>query len=141
MYYLTKIAAGVTFALVGYLAPVMDIVVLFIVAMFIDFVTGIWASVKRGNVISSRRMWRSVYKMFYSLIIIVLIYAVDTEIGIEQIDMHRFAALLIIGCEIWSIIENAAEISDHPMFRVIKKYLGKRIEKETGIDLNEELKK
>lgn len=135
--HLMNILFGMLIAVLGYFTPVKDIVHVMCAAIFIDFATGLWASRTKGNGITSFKMWRTIYKLFLSTLIVMLLFSMDKEMGVMHIEMHRLVAWLITGFEIWSILENAAVISDHRIFKLLKKYMHDKIEKQTGIDINE----
>ena len=40
------------------------------------------------------------------------------------------------GVEFWSFLENAAVISDHPLFRWLRKFMKTKVEESTGIDFD-----
>jgi hypothetical protein len=58
--------------------------------------------------------------------------------GIAGISTSRIVALFITGFEVWSILESAAVISDHPVFRLLSKYMQTEVKEKTGVDLSEE---
>jgi hypothetical protein len=89
---------------------------------------------KKG--IKSSKLWKTLFKLFFVVLFIMLLYSMDAEFHI--IELHRLVAWLIVGFEAWSILENMARITDHRIFRILKKFMEDRIEKQTGIDLNEE---
>lgn len=66
-----------------------------------------------------------------------LTYAFDKEIPL--IEIHIIAAWLVIGFEIWSILENMAQITDNPLFRFLKKFMGKKIKDVSGEDIDESM--
>ena len=45
----------------------------------------------------------------------------------------------MIGFEIWSILENMAQITDNPLFRFLKKFMGKKIKDVSGEDIDESM--
>ena len=38
----------------------------------------------------------------------------------------------VSGVELWSFLENAAQLSDAPLFRWLRRYVHRRIRKEAG---------
>ena len=40
----------------------------------------------------------------------------------------------VCGVELWSYLENAAEISEHPLFRKLKKYMKQEIDRKLEKD-------
>lgn len=123
MSHISNVKCGICVGLLGYFAPIQNIQLVMICVIIFDFLIGLWACRKKGEGWQSVKMWRTVHKLFFATLIIMLLYAMDTEMGISYFQFHRGAACLITGFEIWSILENAAIISNHPVFRALKKLM------------------
>ena len=132
---------GIVLALVGYFLPIKNVVHVMSAAIMFDLFTGLWAARVKGRGWKSIKLWRTIYKLFISTIIIMLLYAMDKEMGTPIVQMHKIAAWLITGFEIWSILENAAEISNLRIFIILKDFMHDKIEQQTGVDLNEKTNK
>ena len=95
-------------ALAGLLAPVQTLVCCALAFVCIDFVTGVVASRVRARrqqarwAFESAKAWRTVYKI----------------------------VLVTGGVELWSYLENAAELSDHPLFRGLQKLMKQKIDNQ-----------
>ena len=122
--------SGLLMAALGYFAPIKGIITVMVAAIIIDLVTGVWAALVQKKGIKSQKLWRTGYKLGFAIIIVSLFYAMDKEIG--YIDMHRIIAWIITGFEMWSILENAAKISDHKIFRILKTYMEGKLKDTTG---------
>lgn len=128
---------GAIVAFLGYFSPISSIEHVIIVAIIIDLLTGLWASRIKGIGWQSLKGWRTIYKMFFAIVIVMLAYAMDKEIGSDMFQIHRVIAFIITGFELWSILENAAKISNHKIFVILKTFMEDKIKKETGININE----
>ena len=53
-------------------------------------------------------------------------------LGFTRLDTARLFAGFICGVEMWSFLENAAQLSDAPLFRRLRRYARRRIGKEAG---------
>lgn len=126
--------------LVNYFSPILHIEIVMLAAILLDFVLGLWASYKRGIGWKSAKMWKTIYKIVFAPIIVMLLYAMDTEMKFPFIEFHLIVAWFITGFEVWSILENMTYISDHPIFRLLKKLMHDKIQKKTGIDLDKDAK-
>ncbi|MFV0377760.1 MAG: phage holin family protein [Mangrovibacterium sp.] len=135
--HILNLLSGLLMAIVGYFAEIKGVVNVMVVAIVLDLILGIWAARVRGEGIQSKKLWRTAYKMLISLAVVMLLYAADHEIGL--IELHKAAALLIIGFEIWSMLESAGQITDHKIFRILKRFMEDRVEKSTGVNINEEV--
>jgi phage-related holin len=122
-------------AILGYFAPIKGVFHLMVIAIIIDLITGVIASRKAGHGIKSLKLWRTIYKLVFAVVVVSLAFALDKELGIVKI--HRFIAWLIIGFEIWSILENAGKITNHKIFRVLQHFMEDKVKDVTGVDLEE----
>ena len=132
--HLANFFSGAFFAFVGYFTPVASIIHLMIVIIVVDLILGVIAARYRGEGISSIKLWRTVYKLCFSLMLVMMVYAVDIEMGL--VDMHKIIAWGIAGFELWSILESMGSISNHKMFRIIQNYMSDQVKEKTGIDVN-----
>lgn len=128
---------GIIIVLIGYFLPIKNVVHVMSAAIMFDLFTGLWAARVKGKGWKSIKMWRTIYKLFISTIIIMLLYAMDKEMGTPIIQMHKIAAWLITGFEIWSILENAAEISNLRIFIILRNFMQDKIEQQTGINIED----
>jgi phage-related holin len=100
------------------LAPIKSAILAVYFLIFTDFITGVWASIKEKQTITSSKMSRSISKvLIYSITIVVSFIVhkyllVDFDLPIEAI-VSGFIAIT----ETKSILENLNRISSH---RVIK---------------------
>ena len=129
------VVVGYIALVIGYFEPVKNIVHLVVLMSLIDFIFGIWAAKRNSVAIVSRRMWRTIDKIFKEVVIVLAVYCVDIEIG--YIALHKSVAWFIVGVEFWSIIETLSKTSDHRVFRLIKKMMQMKIKEKTGIDIEE----
>lgn len=134
--HIPNIAFGAVVALIGYFAPVQGVVYVVLATILIDMIVGLWAAKKQGIGWKSIKLWRTIEKAILACLIIFVMYAIDTEIGIKAIQTHRFVAWLIAGFEVWSILENASKISNHKIFVLLKKFMSDKIKDNTGVDVN-----
>ena len=87
----------------------------------IDFLTGVAAdraaARREGRTwyFESREAWRTVLKLALALTAIAMAWLIDR-----------------CGVEMWSFLENAAQPSDAPLFRRLRRYARRRIGKEAG---------
>jgi len=113
-----------------------------IVFEFIDFVTGV---IKSGVVnkrkgqpfaFESVKAWRTIYKFVFILIGIVLAELLDHTLAEEgRLRLANYFTAFCCGVEFWSFLENAAVISDHPVFRWLRQFMKLKIEDEVGIKI------
>ncbi|MDD4781836.1 MAG: phage holin family protein, partial [Tissierellia bacterium] len=105
-------------------------------AVLLDFATGIISALVQKKGIKSSKLWKTLFKLFFVTLFIMLLYSMDTEFHI--IELHRIVAWLIVGFEAWSILENMAKITDHKIFRILKEFMEDKIEKQTGVKIGDD---
>lgn len=97
---------GLIVSVIGVLAPTTPIILSVVFLIMCDFIFGIYRSYKTGEEITSRKMSRTIPKIFlYNLVIIALFlsnkYVIETGLPLEKI-----AASLICLVELRSIDES-----------------------------------
>ena len=143
--YPAKIIVGI---IAGFLAVFVDTLMPLVVMVFvfelIDFITGVIKSAviakrKREKfAFESVKAWRTIYKIVFVLIGIILAEMLDQALGLET--RLRFANYFTVFCcavEFWSFLENAAVISNHPVFRWLRKFMKFKVEDELGMTFDE----
>lgn len=142
--YPAKMVAGFV---AGFIAVfVQNLLPLFVaVTVFeaVDFVTG---CIKSGVVahrnhekfaFESVKAWRTIYKFVFILIGIILAEMLDGIIAEgTRLRFANYFTAFCCGVEFWSFLENAAVISDHPIFRWLRQFMKIKVEDQTGIDFD-----
>ncbi len=123
-------------ALFAPIAPLIGCTLLFI---FVDFLSGIAAD--RREALQQGRAWyfesrlarRTVTKAALCIIALGMAWLLDSCVlhFLELRIAHLFAGFAC-GIELWSFLENAAQLSDAPLFRWLRRYVRRRIRKEVG---------
>lgn len=145
-----NISAGKVFTIVAgaiaaYFAPVSTLIWVMVEFIGMDFIVGVWASrcraKRRGDLdkwfFSSHKMWRTVYKLGFSIISVVLAYHLDNLVlTFADLRLAGIVCGIVCGSELWSFLEASACISDHPIFRWLQKVAGGKL-KEHGVDVEE----
>lgn len=123
-------------------APVQSLVLISLEFITIDFIIGVIASrvrAKRAGHLSewgfeSEKAWHTIWKAVFVFIGICLAHQLNEYIfTFVDLQLTNVFCGFVCGVEFWSILENSACISDHPVFQWLKKYMGKKV-KEIGID-------
>ncbi len=138
---LAGILAGFASMLVENLLPLFVMVFIF---EAMDFITGVIKSAvlarrkKEKFAFESIKAWRTIYKVVFILIGIFLAELLDNALVVEG--RLRFANYFTAFCcaiEFWSFLENAAVISDHPVFKWLRKFMKFKVEDEFGMTFDE----
>lgn len=128
------ILSGIIATAAVYFEPIRGMAIVTFVAIIVDLGFGIWAAREKREPIESKKLWRTGYKIVIVFVIINLMHSIDTEMGIPGISTSQIVALFITGWEVWSILESAAKITDHPVFRMLSKYMQTEVKEKTGVD-------
>ena len=142
--YPAKIACGIVSAFLSiFVQNLLPLFIAVIVFEAVDFITGCIKSAvvaKRNGerfAFESIKAWRTIYKFVFILIGIVLAEILDTIIMDDRLRLANYFTAFACGVEFWSFLENAAVISDHPVFRWLRKFMKLKVEDKLGADFEE----
>lgn len=141
---LVGIVSGFVGVAMGNLLPLLIAVFIFEI---VDFITGVmksYAVAKRENkhfAFESVKAWRTIYKFVFIVIGIILAEILDSTLCDTRLRFADYFAAFVCGVEFWSFLENAAEISQHPIFRWLKKFMKTKVESELKTDFEQIEKK
>ncbi|MBQ2728529.1 MAG: phage holin family protein [Alistipes sp.] len=134
-----RFVSGLTTALVGLFAPIAPLIGCTLLFIGIDFLSGIAAD--RHEARQQGRTWyfeshlarRTVTKAALCIIALAMAWLLDAcVLGFMQLRIAHLFAGFACGIELWSFLENAAQLSDAPLFRWLRRYVRRRIRKEVG---------
>lgn len=118
------------------LSPIHNFVELVMLLITFDFVTGITASWKNHEKITARRMSKTVLKMLFYSVAIIVAYILQM-IANEGIGLPRIAALYIGATEVKSIYENISKVMGGDILSSLWNLLKSKIDDYiSGISLN-----
>ena len=130
---------GLLLGLAALFTPIKPIILCALAFILVDFVTGVLASrceaKKRGEkwYFSSHEAWRTIRKAGFILLTIAMSWLIEYCI-LDFVTLHitRIIAGAICGVEMWSFLENASVLSDGKLFRWLRNYVRRKVEKEIG---------
>ena len=129
--------SGAIMSIMAYYAPCKGMIIVAVSAILFDLLTGVMASLSEGKGIKSKRLWRTIYKLFFVTSLVVCYDSVQ----FPNDELHSgwsVGWLEGLGKKVWwSILENMARITDHPIFRILKRYMTDKIQDTTGVNLEE----
>ena len=133
--------SGVICSMLAVFLPIRPLIVCAVAFVAVDFVVGVFASWLRAQRASqpwgfeSRKAWRTVYKLLFVMAGICMAWLIDSLVlDFAQLNLAKCFTGFVCGVEFWSYLENAAEISDHPIFRSLKRIMKNKIEQTIGKD-------
>jgi Bacteriophage holin family len=132
---------GVFFAVIGYFTEIQGAVHVMWAALAFDLIAGILASVfKRNERFCMTKFFTAVGRAIGATVLVALLYAMDKEMSQDIAHSYNIAAWLISGFYAWSASENMDSLTGGRIFGILKSFLAKRVEANTGINLNEDTK-
>ena len=141
--YPAKVASGLVSGLVSvFLHHLLPLFVAVIVFEAVDFITGCIKSYvvskRKGErfAFESVKAWRTIYKLVFILVGIVLAQMLEATLVDVELRLANWFTGFCCGVEFWSFLENAAVISDHPIFRWLRRFMKDKVEDKTGIDID-----
>ena len=143
--YPTKTLAGIVAGFVGVMSDnLLPLFIAVVVFEVMDFVTGVIksgvVSKRKGGkfAFESIKAWRTIYKYVFILIGIILAELLDATIADgTRLRLANYFTAFCCGVEFWSFLENAAIISDHPIFRFLKRFMKEKMEDAIGTKIDD----
>lgn len=123
-------------AAVMFFLPIHNFINLVIALITIDLITGVWASMKKGEKFTASRMVKTVYKFILYALAIIAAYILQL-IGNDGVGLPRIVALFVGSIELKSAYENIGRILGRDILVDLWQILKGKIEEMiTGISLN-----
>lgn len=139
---LDKIWAYALSAVIGFLEPLWVMMLWFLIFVVVDFITGIYASLIEGQLITSNKMQKTVIKFITYATAIFLLHGIDVYlISFTKLYLARIGATLICGIELYSIFENIYRATNNPVFKILTQFTLKKIGEQTGVEVDAEMVK
>lgn len=136
---LYKFFSGLLLSLVGLFAPAAPMILCTMLFIAIDFLSGVAAdraaARKEGRTwyFESAKAWRTIRKAAFVVVALAMAWLIDSYIlDFMHLRLARLFAGFTCGVELWSFLENAAQLSDAPLFEWLRRYVHRRIEQEVG---------
>lgn len=134
---LYRLVSGAAAGVAALFAPVGPLVATTLIFIGADFLSGVAAdravTRRAGHAwyFESCKAWRTVVKAALSVTVIAMAWMLDTcVLDFTRPDTARLLAGFTCGVELWSFLENAAQLSDAPLFRCMRRFVRRRIREE-----------
>jgi drug/metabolite transporter (DMT)-like permease len=129
---------GLFFAFIGYFSDMKGAFHVMFCAFILDLALGIRASKKiRKERFSMERFFTAVLRMAIAFALIMLLFAMDKEMHQDTVSLAYAAAWLVTGFLAYSAADNGFQITGGVLFLNMKKFIGKKFQDNTGIDIEE----
>ena len=136
---LYRLVSGLTAGFIALFAPIGPLVACAMAFIGIDFLSGVAASRaaarRKGHTwyFESCEAWRTVLKLGLTVTAIAMAWLIDScVLDFMQLNVARLFTGFTCGVELWSFLENAAQLSDAPLFHWLRRFVRRRIRKEAG---------
>ena len=129
--------SGVLLSLCALFSPLAPLIYCVVAFISVDFTTGVLASRARAKqegkewYFRSLYAWRTIYKLGFTIIAIGMAWLLDECVmNFVTLNLARLVTGFVCGVEMWSFLENAAYLSDAPIFRWLQKYVYKKVKEQ-----------
>ncbi len=136
---LYRFISGAAAGIAALFAPIGPTVLTTLLFIAVDFLTGVAADRAtarregRAWYFESRKARRTVVKGSLAVVAIAMAWLLDCcVLNFMHPNTAGLLAGFTCGVELWSFLENAAQLSDAPLFRYLRRYVRRRIRKEAG---------
>lgn len=116
-------------ALIDWLLPVKTFVGATMVLVCADLVTGIQAANKRGEIVHSKGLRRTVLKFTMYVVAMLSAHAMQT-VYFPDFPMVFGISAYISATELWSILENVGTVTGVDVLSSVRGFLGKVLNKD-----------
>lgn len=136
---LGNVFVGILAAVTGFLTPIQGLLTICFATTLIDMIFGIRVARKQNKKIESGKNWKgTLRKIIDEFVIIGLAHGIEWTILDESgvFVLTGGVTAIITLTELWSIIENLNTIDPKGPWRVLGRFLKKKGEDYTGINLD-----
>lgn len=121
----------------GFFAPIWILILWMTIFVSFDLISGVTAAKKRGELLQSCKLRRTINKLVWYFAAVLLAHGLDAGI-LSFIDLHlaSFTAAIICGVELYSILENAYSITGNRVFWLLTQFTTKKIKDVTSIEID-----
>ena len=122
---------------IAYFTPIAEMVIVMLIFLLLDTISGIWASLKKGEKLESHKLRKTVYKIIWYTVAVMLSWMMEKTFSLKWSNLASLVCGFICFVELKSIFENVTSITNEPVFMKILKII-KRKSSETINEIGEE---
>lgn len=134
-----KFFVGLSSAVISYLTPIKWLLCICFATTVIDMIYGLKVAKKLNKKIESGKNWRgTIKKLWNEFVIIALAHGIEWSI-LDETGIFLITggvAAIIALTEFWSILENLNTLDPDGPWKIVSKFLRKKGEDYTGIELD-----
>lgn len=122
----------------AFFEPLSVLFLWLLIFIIVDMFAGMYASLKEGTHLESRKMQKTLVKFCLYSTSIILLHGLDMYmITFAECGLAKIGCTLICGIEIYSIFENFYRATKNPVFKVLTQFTLQKIKNETGVEIEE----
>jgi len=132
----SKLFKFLTFIL-SYFTPIATIVHVMFIFIIVDLVSAIWAAKKNNIAVESRKMRKTVVKIFWYTAAVLMAHMMETEFSLQFAHMAQIVGGFVCMVEMKSVFENITKITNEPVFIKIYKLFEKKAKDTVNFNLTQ----
>jgi len=122
---------------IAYFSDMQGAVHVMVAAAALDLISGIMAStIKKGEKFKMEKVRIAAYTAFAYVALVCLLFAMDREMNQDIASTYKIAAWIFSGFYAFSFADNMDVLLGGRIWRLLKGLLSKKIEEQTGVDIN-----
>ena len=135
--YLKSVCLKLFLLAIAYFTPIAEMVIVMLIFLLLDTISGIWASLKKGEKLESHKLRKTVYKIIWYTVAVMLSWMMEKTFSLSWSNLSSLVCGFVCFVELKSIFENATRITNEPVFMKILKII-KRKGTETIKEIEED---
>lgn len=133
----------ITYMLVGgagsFFLPLYVLMFWMLLFVIADMLSGMLAARNRGEMLTSRKMKKTISKITWYASVIILVHGLDVCV-LPFVTLHAAYVVtgIICGVELFSNMENLYSITGNKVFYLLTQWTTKKIHETTGVKIDDE---
>jgi phage-related holin len=111
---------------IAYFTPIAEMILVMLIFLLLDTISGIWASLKTGQKLESHKLRKTVYKIIWYTIAVMLSWMMEKTFTLTWTNLASLVCGFITFVELKSIFENITRITNEPVFLKILKIIKRK---------------
>lgn len=134
-----KVTFAIAGGFVGFFLPLPLLVFWMFMFVIVDMISGMLAAKHRGEILSSKKMKKTLSKLICYMTVILLARGINVHV-LPMVELYACYITTGIICfvEMFSILENLYCITGNQVFRLLTQWSKKKMKETTGISIEDE---
>lgn len=116
---------------ISFFEPLVAILLWMFIFVIADMLSGMYASLKEGNHLESRKMQKTVSKVIMYSTCVILLHAIDVYmLTVIDCGLAKGGSTIICGIELYSMLENFYRATGNKVFKMLTTFTLNKI----GVD-------